>query len=48
MTYLRTSDLARAVGIHPNTVRHYVDRGFLPPVEHNPSGYCHFTQHHLD
>ncbi len=48
MTYLRTSVLARAVGIHPNTVRRYVDRGFLPPVEHSPSGSRRFTQRHLD
>jgi|GEM_PF-3328321 len=31
--FLRTSDLARAVGIHPNTVRLYVDWGLLPPVQ---------------
>jgi DNA-binding transcriptional MerR regulator len=48
MTYLRTSDIARAVGAHPNTVRRYVDRGILPPVERSPSGYRHFTQRHLD
>jgi DNA-binding transcriptional MerR regulator len=45
---LRTSDLARAVGIHPNTVRLYVDWGLLPPVERSKSGYRLFTQHHLD
>jgi DNA-binding transcriptional MerR regulator len=48
MKYLRTSDLARAVGIHPNTVRLYVDWGLLPPVERSPSGYRLFTQRHLD
>jgi DNA-binding transcriptional MerR regulator len=48
MKYLRTSDLAKVVGIHPNTVRRYVDRGILPPVEHSPSGYRRFTQRHLD
>jgi DNA-binding transcriptional MerR regulator len=46
--FLRTSDLARAVGIHPNTVRLYVDWGLIPPVERSPSGYRRFTQHHLD
>ena len=45
---LRTSDLARAVGIHPNTVRRYVDWGLIPPVERSPSGYRLFTQRHLD
>jgi DNA-binding transcriptional MerR regulator len=46
--FLRTSDLARAVGIHPNTVRLYVDWGLIPPVERSPSGYRQFTQRHLD
>jgi DNA-binding transcriptional MerR regulator len=48
MKYLRTSDLARAVGIHPNTVRRYVDWRLLPPVERGPNGYRRFTQKHLD
>jgi DNA-binding transcriptional MerR regulator len=48
MKYLRTSDLAKAVGIHPNTVRRYVDGGFLPPVERSPSGYRRFTERHFD
>src|SRR5205814_1975285 len=48
MKYLRTSDLAKAVGVHPNTVRRYVDWGLLPPVEYSPSGYRRFTQRHLD
>jgi len=48
MKYLHTSDLAKAVGVHPNTVRRYVDRGLLPPVERSPSGYRRFTQRHLD
>lgn len=46
--YLRTSDLARAVGIHPNTVRMYAEWGLIPPVERSPSGYRLFTQRHLD
>ena len=46
--FLRTSDLARAVGIHPNTVRRYVDWGLLPPVVRSPSGYRLFTQRHLE
>jgi DNA-binding transcriptional MerR regulator len=48
MKYLRTSDLAKAVGVHPNTVRRYVDKGLLPPVERSASGYRRFTQRHLD
>lgn len=48
MTYLRTADLARVVGAHPNTVRRYVERGWLPPVRRAPNGYRLFTQKHLD
>lgn len=48
MNYLSTSDLARAVGVHPNTVRRYVERGILPPVERSPAGYRRFTRRHLD
>ena len=46
--FLRTSDLARAVGVHPNTVRRYADWGLIPQVERSPSGYRLFTQRHLD
>ena len=46
--FLRTSDLARAVGVHPNTVRRYADWGLIPRVERSPSGYRLFTQRHLD
>lgn len=46
--YLRTSDLARAAGVHPNTVRRYVDWGLVPPVERSPAGYRLFTPRHLD
>lgn len=48
MRHLRTSDLAKAVGVHPNTVRRYADRGFLPPVARSPAGYRRFTPRHLD
>jgi DNA-binding transcriptional MerR regulator len=46
--YFRTSELAKAVGIHPNTVRLYEQWGFLSPVERSPSGYRRFTERHLD
>jgi DNA-binding transcriptional MerR regulator len=46
--YLRTSELARLVGVHPNTVRRYVDWGLVPPVERSLAGYRLFTQRHLD
>jgi DNA-binding transcriptional MerR regulator len=46
--HFRTSDLARELGIHPNTVRRYVDWGLVPPVERSPGGYRIFAQRHLD
>ncbi len=46
--YLRTSDLARAVGVHVNTVRLYEHWGLIPPASRTPSGYRRFTQRHLD
>jgi DNA-binding transcriptional MerR regulator len=46
--HLRTSDLARAVGVHPNTVRLYEEWGLLPPIPRSPSGYRLFTEAHLD
>ncbi len=48
MKYLHTADLARAAGVHPNTVRRYEERGLLPPVERGANGYRRFTQRHLD
>ena len=48
MSYLSTSQLAKAVGVHPNTVRRYVERGYLPPVGRSPAGYRRFTERHLD
>ncbi len=46
--YLRTSDIAKAVGVHPNTVRLYEEWGFLQPVPRTSSGYRMFAEAHLD
>ncbi len=45
---LHTSDLARAAGVHPNTVRLYEQWGLIPPVERTPAGYRIFAQIHLN
>lgn len=45
--YLRTSDIAAATGVHPNTVRLYEEWGYLPPIPRSPSGYRLFTEDHL-
>lgn len=46
--YLKTTDIARSVGIHPNTVRLYEAWGFLPPIPRAPNGYRCFTEAHLE
>ncbi|MCA9872681.1 MAG: MerR family DNA-binding transcriptional regulator [Anaerolineales bacterium] len=46
--YLRTSQVAQAVGVHANTVRLYEEWGFLPPIPRTPSGYRCFTAVHLE
>jgi DNA-binding transcriptional MerR regulator len=46
--YLRTSDIAKAVGVHSNTVRLYEEWGFLPPIPRTASSYRQFTEKHLD
>lgn len=47
-SFLRTSDIAGAVGVHPNTVRAYEAWGFLPPIPRTHTGYRLFTERHLD
>lgn len=46
--YLRTSEVAQRVGVHPNTVRLYEDKGFLPSIPRSQSGYRLFTARHVD
>jgi len=46
--YLRTSEVANAVGCHPNTVRLYVDWGYIPQVKRSKSNYRLFTNDHLE
>jgi DNA-binding transcriptional MerR regulator len=46
--FLRTSDVARAVGVHPNTVRLYEAWGLLPPIPRAPNGYRLYSEAHVD
>jgi len=46
--FLKTSEVAKAVGVHPNTVRKYEEWGFLPPIPRTPSGYRTFTPAHVE
>jgi len=47
-TYLTTSQVAKAVGVHPNTVRLYEQWGLLPPITRTRAGYRRFSQFHVD
>lgn len=44
----RTVDVARAAGTHENTVRRYVEWGFLAEPERAPNGYRLWTAGHID
>ncbi|HEY0733877.1 MAG TPA: MerR family transcriptional regulator [Herpetosiphonaceae bacterium] len=46
--YLRTSDIARALGVHANTIRLYELRGFLPEIPRAPNGYRQYNALHLE
>ena len=48
MKYYKTSEIAKAVGLHPNTIRLYEEWGLLPEVPRSPSGYRLFTRDHMD
>jgi DNA-binding transcriptional MerR regulator len=44
----RTSQVAAAVGVHPNTVRLYEQYGLLPEIPRTASGYRQYTEVHID
>jgi DNA-binding transcriptional MerR regulator len=46
--YLRTSDIAKALGVHVNTVRLYETWGFLPEIPRAPNGYRLYSAMHLE
>lgn len=48
MKYFKTSDIAKEVGIHPNTVRLYEEWGLLEKIPRSPAGYRLYTQTHLE
>jgi DNA-binding transcriptional MerR regulator len=45
---LRTSDIAKIVGCHPNTVRIYEEWGYLPKIPRGSNNYRLYTEDHLD
>jgi DNA-binding transcriptional MerR regulator len=44
----KTTEVAQAAGVHPNTVRMYEQWGFLPPIERLSNGYRVYTLYHLE
>lgn len=47
MNTYRTTDVATAIGIHPNTVRLYEKLGLIPKPERETNGYRIFTEFHI-
>jgi len=44
----KTSEVARVIGIHPNTVRLYEELELIPKPERRQNGYRVFTDFHLE
>ena len=45
---LRTSDIAKELGVHPNSVRLYEFWGFLPAIPRGKNGYRQYSSLHLE
>jgi len=43
----KTSEVAKTIGIHPNTVRMYEEWGFLPTIGRKENGYRIYTDFHI-
>lgn len=48
MVEYKTSDIARIIGVHPNTVRFYEAMALISPARRLANGYRVFTDLHLD
>lgn len=48
MNTYKTVEIARKIGIHPNTVRLYEKLGLIPKPKRKPNGYRVFTDFHLE
>ena len=48
MNTYTTTDVAKIIGIHPNTVRMYEEWGLIPLAERKPNGYRIFTDFHIE
>lgn len=48
MTIYRTSEVAKIIGLHPNTIRKYEAWGLIPQPQRLPNGYRIYTDFHVD
>ena len=48
MNTYSTTEVAKIIGIHPNTVRMYEEWGLIPLAERKPNGYRVFTVFHIE
>ena len=48
MNTYKTSEVAKIIGIHPNTVRMYEEWGLIPKAKRKPNGYRVFTDFHIE
>lgn len=48
MNTYTTSEVAKIIGIHPNTVRMYEEWGLIPLTERKSNGYRIFTDYHIE
>ena len=46
--YLRTSQIAKELGVHVNTIRLYEADGLLPAIPRAANGYRQYTAMHLE
>lgn len=46
--FFRTSDLAKELGVHVNTIRLYEASGFLAPIPRGTNGYRQYRRLHLE
>ncbi len=47
MKVYKTAEVAKIIGIHPNTVRLYEEWGFIPKATRKDNGYRVFTDFHI-
>lgn len=48
MTTYKTAQIAKIIGVHPNTIRFYEAMQLLPVIPRTESGYRIFNDRHID